>query len=174
MTKKDSIWCPIPSIPKSSMSLWHYTDFLYLPPSTQTKSPLHRVLQCRIVPWGGPEPGPLLFNYTLLYTIHSFCSNAGWGHVFCFCYPSSSRQWRGRGLKTLCELTVEDWGLGMNPASCPGLAPAQPPPPILRHTPIFSSGPVVQLCPPPNFTTAQHTKTGAHNTLSISINSVLL
>ena len=38
-------------------------------------------------------------HYYTLYT--AFCSNAGWGHVFCFCCPSSSRQWRGRGLKTL-------------------------------------------------------------------------
>ena len=63
-------------------------------------------------------------HYYTLYT--AFCSNAGWGHVFCFCCPSISRQWRGRGLKTLCELTVEDWGLGYEPRILPrpGTSPA--------------------------------------------------
>ena len=160
-----------PKIIYESMTLYRFFVFASINTNKESTAPCPLVPYC---PVRGTGAWPLLFNYTLLYTIHSFCSNAGWGHVFCFCYPSSSRQWRGRGLKTLFELTVEDWGLGMNPASCPGLAPAQPPPPILRHTPIFSSGPVVQLCPPPNFTTAQHTNTGAHNTFSISINPVLL
>ena len=161
-----------PKIIYESMTLYRFFVFASINTNKESTAPCPPVSYCPVRGTGAWASIVQLHNTTsTLYT--AFCSNAGWWHVFfCFCYPSSSRQWRGRGLKTLCELTVEDWGLGMNPASCPGLAPAQPPPPILQHTPIFSSGPVVQLCPPPNFTTAQHTKTGAHNTFSI--NSVLL